>query len=148
MKSNTFLQDIGNGQRETRTIIGTITVDEFVHRTTEQTACNWREITVPAGTYDVVLDGRGYWALIAFPGIKTDEYFVNRLFTASSVAEKRGIGEPATAFWQIYNYEAAKRFATDPNWVLADDWSVEMTQRHYEHNGAPYKSFALVGPKS
>lgn len=143
MNSTETTVEIGNGQRETRTVIGTVTVEEFVHRTTEQTACNWREITVPAGTYDVVLDYRGTFAYVKFDGVKTDEHFVNRLFTASSVAEKRGIGEPATAHWQMYGYSVAEKFATDPAWELAEDWRVEMRTRIREHNGSARKAYSL-----
>jgi len=142
MNSTEMTVEIGNGQRETRTLIGTVTVEEFVHRTSEQTACNWREITVPAGTYDVWLDSRGYWAHIRFPGVKTDEYFVNRLFTASSVAEKRGIGEPEVAHRQMYGYDVAQKFATDAAWVLAEDWRVEM-KTWFDGGGLARKSYSL-----
>ena len=141
MISSTFTAEIGNGQRETRTVVGTVTVEEFVHRTSEQTACNWREITVPAGTYDVVLTRRGD-ALVTFPGIKTDEHFVNRLFGSSSLAAKHGIGEPDTAHWQMYGYSVAEKFATDPAWELATDWRVEMRTEHYA-DGRAYKAYGL-----
>jgi len=146
MQSTTTLADIGNGQKGYKTVIGTVTVDEFVHKTSEQTACNYRLITVPAGTYDVVLDPRRRMVTVKFPGIRTDEHFVNRLFSASSVAEKRGIGQPDTAFWTLYDYTVAKHFATDERWELAEDYRVEMKTTHYS-DGRPYKSYRLIAPE-
>jgi hypothetical protein len=125
-------------------IIGTVTVDEFVHKTVEQTACNYRLITVPAGTYAVELDDRGYWAYVRFDGIRTDEHFVNRLFGSTSLVDKQGIGQPDRAFWQRYSYDVAERFATDPAWELEEGWKVEVTTHVSSYDGERRKSYKLA----
>lgn len=121
-----------NGTPYRETIIGHVTLTEpKVFRTTEQTACNWREITVPAGTYDAVLWEQGslQWVMVRYHGVKTDEHFVNRLFGSSSLAAKRGIGEPATYTTQMYRWTAAERFANEDGWDLAPGFRVTLVER-------------------
>jgi len=149
MQSITNTVDAGNGQKRIEHLIGTVTVTEaFTVRTSEQTACNYYEIEVAPGVYDVVLHGGGAypWVIVKYTGTIVDEHWVNRLFGSSSLAEKRSIGQPSTrAAAQMNNYIAAEQFATNPAWELAEDWTVEMTQRYYE-DGRSRKAFKLVEP--
>lgn len=93
-------------------------------RQTGQTASNWTEIEVPAGTYEITTNG--YWYFIRMEGTVTDEYYVNRLLGHSHVAEKRNIGQPATYTVQGYAYDLAEKFTTLTNWKMDDEWTVVM----------------------
>jgi len=155
MQSITNTVDIGNGQKGIEILIGQVTVREaFKVRTSEQTACNYYEIEVGPGVYDITKTvGHGTeWVMIRYTGIITDEHFVNRLFHASSIAEKRDIGKPSRrAARQMYGYMAAEQFATNPDWELAEDWSIEMITRSHDplpgrSERRPYKSYALKAP--
>lgn len=148
MQSSISYGEPVNGCRPKLTHIGTVTTTEpREHRIGYETASWYTLVEVPAGTYDVVLcEERGMrWVLVRYAGTITDEHFVNRVFTASSVAPKRNIGEPRSCTSQLYPYIAAQAFASDPQWELAEDWSV--TSREVELDGGRlYTSSALVAP--
>lgn len=151
MQSITREKPALNGFPQRETVIGTVTVDEaFSRRTVEQTACNYYEIRIDPGTYEVVrINPSGHpWIIVRYEGEIVDEHFVNRLFTASSIAEKRSIGQRSTrASAQLDEYEAARKFVSDPAWELAEDWTVTMTT-FVLSDGRPHKSFKLVAPQS
>jgi len=149
MQSESWLGDPVNGRRARYTRIGTVTTDapkEHVKR--YETASWWTAVEVPAGTYDVLLYQSGSidWVLVKYAGTVTDEHFVNRLGASSSIAPKRNIGKPEACTAQMYRYNAAEMFATDPRWQLADDWRLSVEERAYS-DGRPYASFALVAPE-
>ena len=83
-----------------------------------QTACNWRTLALQPGEYDIKLE-RTYegWPqslTVLLNGITVDEYFVSRLFTASSVCEPRlgelhGVGLHAYAYIATDGAEAVAR---------------------------------------
>lgn len=105
-----------NAPRYTR--LGVITNrSEIVRRTSEQTACNYYEITVPAYTTTVLyLDTRGE-LMWRYEGTCTDEHFVNRVFQHSSLAEKRYVGKPMTDWHHAYGYELLRL-------MLCGDWTI------------------------
>lgn len=88
---------------------------EYVYRGYE-TASAWDKRVVEPGVYPLVgvtIDHRpvdpdrqeAYWMVAKIPATMTESYYVNRLFTASSVAHKTGLAEPSTVFVQMYRYE-------------------------------------------
>lgn len=118
------------------TRIGTITNKaELVRRTSEQTACNFYEITVPKyQTAVLYLDTRGdlSWS---YEGTVTNENWVNRLGASSSVCEKRSIGKPMTDWHHAYGYQLLS-LMLDGKWnVLLDD-GVEVTAEVKNLDGA------------
>lgn len=145
MQSIRTLVDVGNGQKGYETLIGRVHVTEpFTVRTSEQTACNYYEIEIGPGVYDVV--DTGYWVMVRYEGTIVDEHFVNRLFGSSSLAEKKSIGgRSRRGASQLNDYIAAEKFATDPAWELAEDYRVEMTT-WARADMAPRKRYKLVAP--
>lgn len=78
-----------NGTRPRYTRLGYVTMTEPTTRTiTYETASAYTRVEVPAGRYEVVTDG--YWTLVRYVGIVTDDHYVNRLGASSSIAPKRG----------------------------------------------------------
>lgn len=116
-----------NGSRARYTRLGYVTTTEpKTHRIGYETASAYTLVEVPAGRYEVVTDG--YWTLVRYVGIVTDDHYVNRLGASSSIAPKRGIGEERSCSAQMNDYVGAQAFATDPGWTLCEDLRVEMTQ--------------------
>ena len=147
LSSTTFAEPV-NGSRDKLTVIGRVHLAApITQRISYETASWYTLVEVPTGTYDVVLrEGRGTsWVHVQYAGTITDEHFVNRVFTASSVAPKRNIGQPRTASTQGYAYQAAESFATNPAWEIAEDWSIESTQRSYQ-DGREYTAYSLHRP--
>lgn len=111
--------------------IGTITLRSAKqYQTTEQTACNYRLIDVPAGaTADLMLHndyGRHTWITWTFQGICIKSHFVNRVFTSSSVAEDRESGKPMGYTSQVYPYSLLDVMLNPAYTVVLDD-GVEVT---------------------
>lgn len=134
-----------NGRRAKEVLIGRVHTTEAKERRIGYETASWYTlVSVPAGSYDVVLhDGR--WALVRYAGTITDEHFVNRLGASSSLAPKRNIGKEQTCTAQLYPYDVARLFATDPSWELAEDWSIGTEPRNY-HDGREYTAYSLIPP--
>lgn len=113
--------------------VGTLTFTKpQTFRISYETASWYTDVEVPAGTYEltgqIVLDTRYYGQPdeekrktvktfgVKLPGIVTDEYFVNRLFHASSVAEKRDIGKPREYPWSNEGYVFAHHILDPRYW--------------------------------
>jgi len=144
MQSTTTLENAGNGQKQNITKIGEFhCAKDFKKRLTGQTACNWTDVLVKKGTYDITTDG--YWVFVKTYGEIVGDYYVNRLFSATSVETDKNVGALANAGAQLNGYVAAEQFATNPEWELAEDWSVEMVTRRFA-DGRSYKSFKLIEP--
>lgn len=134
-----------NGRRMKEVLIGRVHLPEAIERRIGYETASWYTlVNVPAGSYDVVLHD-GYWALVRYAGTITDEHFANRLGASSSLAPKRNIGKEQACTAQLYPYDVAEKFATDPRWEIAEDWTIEITERTYS-DGRPYAAFALVAP--
>jgi hypothetical protein len=134
-----------NGSRAQLTKIGVVHVSEpFTSRRHEQTACNYTDVKVAEGDYDVVLhQGIGpAWVIVGFHGIVVDEFYLNRLFGSTSIAEKRNIGQEHGASAQLHPYIAAEQFAINPIWEIAEDWEVRSQEREYT-DGRPYTAYSL-----
>lgn len=121
-----------NGCRTRYTRLGYVTTTEpKTHRITYETASWYTLVEVPAGRYEVVRS-QGYggsdWVLVRYVGTIVDEHFVNRLGASSSVVPKRNIGKESTCYAQCDGHNAAKNFATNPDWTLVEDLRVEMKQ--------------------
>jgi len=148
MISSSYMSEPFNGRRTRITEIGTVTVAEPFERTNHfETACNYEVVRVPAGTYPVRLCWAAgtKWVMVGYEGERVDYHYVNRLFTATSLAPKQGIGEPARCASQLYAYQAAEAFATKDEWELAEDWSLGSEERTYS-DGRPYTAWHLVSP--
>jgi hypothetical protein len=130
MLAATLYGRVVNGQRQRYTRLGYVTTTEpKTHTVRYETASAYTLVEVPAGRYEVVRCETGYpWVLVKYVGTITDDHYVNRLGSASSIAPKRGIGTERTCYAQMDTYSAARRFATDPDWTLCDDLMVTMTQ--------------------
>ena len=148
MLSTTSLCEPHNGYRARETMIGVVHLAEPIERKiTYETASWYTLVAVPPGNYEIVLhDAVGIsWVLVRYHGTITDEHFVNRLFWATSLVEPKNIGKPRSATSQLRPSEAARSFAADPAWELAEDWSIESEERSYQ-DGRPYTSYGLVSP--
>lgn len=155
MTSSVTLGDMINGCRTRYTRLGYVTTTEpKTHRISYETASWYTDVEVPAGRYEVVL-GEGYggkWVLVRYVGTITDEHFVNRLLTSSSVVPKRNIGKESACSAQCDLSSAAERFATDPAWTLVEDYGVSMSQTDryrdtrskYGRDRAPHKFYKLA----
>ena len=156
MTSSVTLGEMVNGCRTRYTRLGYVTTTEpKTHRINYETASWYTDVEVPAGRYEVVLSegyGGSKWVLVRYVGTITDEHFVNRLFTASSIAPKRNIGQERTCYAQCDLSSAATQFATNPEWTLVEDYEVSMTQTDryrdtrskYDRDRAPHKFFKLA----
>jgi hypothetical protein len=138
-----------NGRSAKLTHIGYVhTTEPFEYRVSYETASWYTLVDVPAGTYEVILSEDGIkWVLVRYIGTVTKEHFVNRLFQHSSVREPtENIGKQRSCTAQMYPYDAAKSFATDSRWELAEDWSTTSEERQYS-DGRPYTAYSLVAPE-
>lgn len=136
-----------NGSRLRYTRLGYVTTTEPMTRTiTYETASAYTLVEVPAGRYEVVTDG--YWTLVRYVGIITDDHYVNRLGASSSIAPKRGLGTERACSAQMNDYVGAQAFATDPTWTLCEDLRVEMTQSKSDlfPDSPPFKRFKITTP--
>ena len=120
-----------NGYTCQETVIGKVTVAAPIERRISYETASWYTLVeVPAGEYEVVISysspGNG-WVLVKYEGTITDEHFVNRVFGSSALAEKRNIGKPSGCSAQLHGFMAAREFAENPAWELADDWSIDFT---------------------
>lgn len=98
--------------RNNSELIGYIVVEEPTVKRFQgyETASWWTDVSLSPGRYEIRRGRPGALAYILYaslPGIVVDEYFVNRLFSHSSVAPKRDVGKPFTYPWQTYDYVLA-----------------------------------------
>ncbi len=134
-----------NGRTTVWVTIGFETVTEpRTVRRSGQTACNWTEYEIQPGEYAIEVDLHGIdkFAYTRYDAVITDEYYVNRLFTATSIAPKTHVGQTTTYVAQGYpNTELAAQFATDRNFRLAE--GVSITLYPYGERGRTLASFDI-----
>lgn len=81
----------------------TITIAEDTsHRVDCETACNFHEYTLHAGTYT----GRQSYGLISFPikATETRSFYINRLYWSTSIQDE-ACNKPATVYVSFYAWD-------------------------------------------
>lgn len=102
--------------------IGEYKVDkDYIHRIHYETACNYTDIEIKAGNYDVITHGkakygsdRGY---VRLNGICVESYYRNSFLTASIDDKDKNKGEPYNTSESHYIYN----LAVDENFTLTDE---------------------------
>ncbi len=117
-------------------------------QTSEQTACNYRTIEVPAGEYPITMgkhyEGGMVMTDILLPGIIVESHFVNRLFASSSMADTSSeIGKPYEYRLDYYQWTLAEMVATGDERIKLDKgFAVKAEQ--YEQSGRTFTMHNVV----
>lgn len=64
-----------------------------------ETACNYAKIKVLPGDYPVYADH--YWIWVSYTGTIVEDFYVNRLFSATSSHRNENVGKTAHSGWQV-----------------------------------------------
>jgi hypothetical protein len=102
----------------------TIHEPEEYRRQNYETASWWTQHTLQPGTYEIQKRGHnGYMQHIIIDSVMTESYFVNRLFTASSVDHKTGLSRKEGVVVSWYEWET-ERMCKAHGWTFNADEEV------------------------
>jgi hypothetical protein len=107
LDATTFAR-LGGGPGSPTRRIGTVTLKvSMTFRQSYETACNYHDVEVPAGT-EVELTSNGYYVSARLPGTITASLYVNRVLSATSQDVDELKGQDATYVFETYDYAAVK----------------------------------------
>lgn len=111
-------------------VVGYVTIHEpFEVQQTWETACNYTMHEVQPGTYAARMSRDGHFVCIGVDTIVLQNYYVNRVFTASSAHDERPM-TPGRYTFQLYDYLVAEQAVVDApkliggDFRLANGWTV------------------------
>jgi hypothetical protein len=105
LEATTFAR-LAGGPNAPERRIGTVTLTaDMTFRQHYETASNYHDVEVPAGT-EVDLMSNGHYVSARFRGTITASQYVNRLFSAASTDVDELKGQPATYLFQTHAFAA------------------------------------------